>query len=120
MSDGISSDENAWNATFDRSVTVGLRALVFVRSDQPILRRFLSNSGLTYADIDRGPLVPRHLATLLDFVIADEPVLQRFARRAGLPPEAAYDARRVLGRGPPLKVVDLETGKAHPKAATAA
>jgi hypothetical protein len=101
MYDGISSDESAWNATFDHSVTVGLRALVFVRSDQPILRRFLSNSGLTYADIDRGPLVPRHLATLLDFVIADEPVLQRFARRAGLSPEAAYEARRILGRRAP-------------------
>jgi hypothetical protein len=98
MFDSISSSESTWNATFDYCVTVALRALAFVRSDQPILRRFLSDSGLTHADIDGPPLVPHHLAMLLDFVIADELVLQKFARRSGLPLEAPYEARRILGR----------------------
>ncbi len=98
MFDTIPSTESTMNTTFEYSVTVALRALAFVRSDQPILRRFLSDSGLTHIDIDRPPLVPHHLAALLNFVIADEPVLQRFARKVGLPPEAAYEARRILGR----------------------
>jgi hypothetical protein len=104
MYDRISFGEDTWNATFDYSISVGLRALAFVRNDQPILRRFLSGSGLTYGDIDGCPLVPHHLATLLDFVIADEPILQKFVRKVGLPPEAAYEARRVLGRRRPIKV----------------
>jgi hypothetical protein len=104
MHNGISPGDSARNETFDHSVSVGFRALAFVRSDQPTLRRFLSHSGLTYAELNGRPLFPHHLAKLLDFVIADEPVLQRFARRSGLPPEAAYEARRILARRRPVNV----------------
>jgi hypothetical protein len=96
----MSITETGWNATFDYSLTVALRALAFVKNDQPILRRFLSNSRLSHIVMERRPLQPQDLAVLLDFLIADEPALQAFSRRADLPPEVAYEARRILAHRP--------------------
>lgn len=93
-------DESPWNATFDSSFSMALRALAFVKSAQPIWRRFQSDAGLSCLDgRDRAPR-PHELVALLDFLIADERTLRAFSRRVELPPEAAYEARRILGRAP--------------------
>ena len=96
----MSTLEISWNADLDDSLGVALKALAFVRSDQPRFHRFLSDAGLARADVERWPPRNQDLAALLDFLIADEAALQAFSRRADLRPEAAYEARRLL-RCPP-------------------
>jgi hypothetical protein len=73
---------------------VAFRALGFVANDQSELKRFLSRSGLSTADLSQRPLPRGHLAAILDFLIDNESALLKFARAVDLPPEAAYEARR--------------------------
>lgn len=83
-----------------------MRALGFIVSRHGELDRFLSRTGLSPADLNRRPANPRYLTAILDFLITDEPTLQEFVRTVDLPPEAAYEARRLVGHVP--------TGAAEP------
>jgi Protein of unknown function (DUF3572) len=85
------------NAVFDSPEAVAIRALGFLSSRNGALDRFLSRSGLSPADLTRRPANPTHLTAILDFLITDETTLQEFARTVDLPPEAAYEARRLVG-----------------------
>ena len=80
----------------DGSEALALRAAGFVFGNRPALDSFLAEAGLSAAELSRRPLEPRHLAAVLDFLIAHETVLLEFARRVDLPPEAAYEARRMF------------------------
>lgn len=82
------------------SEAVAVRALGFVTNDQRELKRFLARTGLSPADLRQRPLPRNHLAAILDFLIADESALLKFARAVDLPPEAAYEARRLFHLSP--------------------
>lgn len=88
------------NAVLDTPEAVAIRAMGFIASRHNALDRFLSRSGLSPADLTRRPANPRHLTAILDFLIKDETELQEFARTVDLPPEAAYEARRLVGHAP--------------------
>lgn len=85
--------------------TVAVRALGFLASNRPEFDRFLSHAGLSRDDLDRYPISRKYLTAILDFLIMNEPVLLGFSRIVGLPPEAAYEARRkLLPRGATLPI----------------
>lgn len=91
------------NAILDNPEAVAMRALGFIASHHRQLDRFLSRTGLSQAELTRRPANPRHLTAILDFLITDETALQEFARTVDLPPEAAYEARRLVGHAPTEK-----------------
>src|SRR5215469_7730538 len=84
----------------DNPEAVAIRALGFIASRHNELDRFLSRTGLSSAELTRRPANPRYLTAILDFLIRDETTLQEFARAVDLPPEAAYEARRLVGLPP--------------------
>jgi hypothetical protein len=88
----------AWIDDLDGPEALALRATGFVMSQRLALDSFVTNAGLSAAELDRRPIEPRHLAAVLDFLIADEAMLLEFARRVGVPPEAAYEARRMFNQ----------------------
>ncbi|HTY69747.1 MAG TPA: DUF3572 family protein [Alphaproteobacteria bacterium] len=88
------------NAILDNPEAVAIRALGFIASRSNELGRFLSRTGLSSAELNRKPANPRYLTAILDFLITDETTLQEFARTVDLPPEAAYEARRLVGHTP--------------------
>jgi len=86
--------QQAWMSGLEHGEAVAFRALGFVANDQSELKRFLTRSGLSPADLSQRPLPRGHLAAILDFLIDNESALLKFARAVDLPPEAAYEARR--------------------------
>lgn len=88
------------NSVLDSPESVAIRALGFVASRRGELDRFLSRTGLSPADLKSRPANPHHLTAILDFLITDETALQEFSRTVDLPPEAAYEARRLVRQGP--------------------
>jgi uncharacterized protein DUF3572 len=88
------------NAILDNPEAVAMRALGFIASRHNELGRFLLHTGLSRAELHRRPANPRYLTAILDFLITDERTLQEFARTVDLPPEAAYEARRLVGHEP--------------------
>ena len=67
--------------SLDRSETIALRALGFLG-----------------AGSDVRPVTRDRLQQALDILITDEHALLTFAALIDVPPEAAYEARRTLGR----------------------
>ena len=94
------------NSILDNPESVAIRALGFVASRRHELDRFLLRTGLSPADLKSRPANPHHLTAILDFLITDETALQEFARTVDLPPEAAYEARRLV-RPTPMHGSDL-------------
>jgi hypothetical protein len=81
--------------SFDRAEALALRAAGYLKSNRAELDRFLRCTGVSSADLFLRPPRPEHLALILDFLISSERLLLAFAHAVDLPPEAAYDARRV-------------------------
>jgi hypothetical protein len=111
--------QETWMARLANPEAVAIRALGFLASRRAELERFLAHTGLTHADLKRQPAEPEHLAAILDFLISHEPTLLEFSRAVDLPPEAAYEARRLFShlatpgrRWPPY----LERGAGRPTA----
>jgi Protein of unknown function (DUF3572) len=100
------------NAILDTPEAVAIRALGFIASRHNELGRFLSRTGLSSAELHRRPANPRYLTAILDFLITDETTLQEFARTVDLPPEAAYEARRLVGHAPAPEAVLVPAAKA--------
>jgi hypothetical protein len=92
-----------WTATLDNPEVIALRALGFVSSDRDQLNRLLLHTGMTRTDLTQQPIAQRHLAAILDFLLSNETTLLKFSRAVDLPPEAAYEARRLFNH----------TGKGH-------
>lgn len=81
------------------SEALALRAFGFIGGRPSEREDFLSRCGLSSADLARRPVRPEHLVAALDFLIANEPALLAFTAVLDVPPDAAYEARRlVLGR----------------------
>ncbi len=76
--------------------TLAVRALGFIASNGSEFDRFLSHTGLSRDDLDHYPISRKHLTAILDFLIMNETALLGFSRVVGLPPDAAYEARRKL------------------------
>ena len=99
--------QDPWTVVADHPEALALRAFGFVQSRRRERERFLAGTGLSEADLGRRPVHREHLAAILDFLIADEAALLDFARTIDLPPEAAYEARRLFSRGarpPPSEI----------------
>jgi hypothetical protein len=103
---------HAWTAMWDHPDAVALRAIGFIAKDRAELERFLSSSGLTSADLARHPIEPEHLTAVFDYLITHETVLMNFARTVDLPPELAYEARRVFAHMAPRTDMVAQTGAA--------
>jgi hypothetical protein len=88
--------KETWMARLANPEAVAIRALGFLAGRRPELERFLAHTGLSHADVKRRPADPEHLAAVLDFVISHETTLLEFSRAVDLPPEAAYEARRLF------------------------
>jgi hypothetical protein len=73
---------------------VALRALGYFnhRTD---LDSFLASAGLD-GEIRQPPVRREVLAKVLDFLVANEAALIQFSQAVDLPPEAAYEARRMF------------------------
>lgn len=94
-------ERGAWHAERSWPETVALRAAGFVVGHGATRDRFIAEVGLPLSELSRCPILPQHLAAVLDFMIAHEPVLLAFVRSVDLPLEAAYEARRLVGRTRP-------------------
>src|SRR5712692_10507648 len=94
----MSALQDPWAAAADHAEAVALRAFGFVQSRRIERERFLARTGFSEAELGRRPIQLEHLTAILDFLIANEAALLDFARTADLPPEAAYEARRLFGR----------------------
>ncbi|HLI11952.1 MAG TPA: DUF3572 family protein [Alphaproteobacteria bacterium] len=101
---------STWWDTRQQPRTVAVRAWGFVASNRPVLEGFLAATGLSRSDLEGRPIDRERLATVLDFLIANEARLLEFSRAADLPPEAAYEARRLLGRDDENDMLSLGDG----------
>jgi hypothetical protein len=88
---------HSMTASLRQPESLALRAFGFIANDRTNRDRFLSLSGLSSADLMRQPVCVEYLTAILDFLIRDEKTLQEFVRMVDVPPEAAYEARRVFG-----------------------
>jgi hypothetical protein len=89
---------DTWTTIADHPEAVAIRAIGFLKSRRSERTRFLAGTGLTETDLGRRPVQPEHLAAIFDYLIANEAALLDFARATDLPPEAAYEARRLFAR----------------------
>jgi hypothetical protein len=89
-----------WTERLTSPEAVAIRALGFMANRRREMDEFLAKTGLSRADLKRRPAEPEHLAAVLDFLIAHESMLLDFSRAVDLPPEAAYEARRLFGHVP--------------------
>ncbi len=91
----MSLQQESWTSRLASPEAVALRALGFLSSHvEP--QQLLADTGLTRDDLKRRPLGAAQLLAVLDFLIAHEAMLLEFANAVDLPPEAAYEARRLF------------------------
>lgn len=86
----------------DEAQAVGLAALVFLTEDADRIGRFLSETGLTPADLRNAAGTPDGLVAVLDHLLADESALLVFAAGASIDPATVAPAREVLAGGSPV------------------
>ena len=79
----------------DDSETLAIRAFGFLLNGEIEKERLFLRIGIRRVDSER-PLRPEHMVATLDFLISNELTLLKFARTVELPPDAAYEARRLL------------------------
>jgi len=94
----MSADQDPPTFAVANSEALALRAFGFIGARPSEREDFLSRSGLSPADLTRRPVRPEHLVAALDFLIANEAALLAFAAVLDLTPDAAYEARRLVGR----------------------
>ena len=78
----------------DHPETVALRALGFSHH-RAELDCFLAQAGMD-GEIRRPPVRREVLAKVFDFLLGNEAALIQFSHAVDLPPEAAYEARRLF------------------------
>lgn len=81
----------------ENAETIGLAALVFLTEDGDRLGRFLSETGMSPADLGRAAGKPEILAAVLEHLLQDESLLMVFAASAGIEPTTIAPARIALG-----------------------
>jgi len=93
----MAAHQDAWTERLSSPEAVALRALGFLSKREADLQRLLADTGLSREQL-RRPLQPRSMHAILDFLISHEKTLLDFARAVDLPPEAAYEARRLFNQ----------------------
>lgn len=81
--------------------TTALKALGFLAESEDTLARFLTNSGLTVADLRNRAGEPELLVSVLDFLLMDDSLLVAFCEGESLDLKDVYRARTALGGGGP-------------------
>lgn len=81
--------------THERAETVAIQALAFVASDDELLPRFLSLTGLDPAGLRARAAAaePSLMGAVLDFLLNHEPSLLAFAEATGVPAGDPAQAR---------------------------
>lgn len=79
----------------DNPEILALRALGFFGDGRRELDRYLEREGLG-GEVRTPPVRREVLSAVLDFLVANEQALILFTHAVDLPPEAAYEARRLL------------------------
>lgn len=92
-----------------KSENLGIRVVGFLLNQPADFALLLASTGLTYEDFKRMPYGQDQLMAALEFLVTNETMLLRFARATGRPPEAVYEAWRVVSR--PAWVHQIPPGK---------
>ena len=82
--------------TWEEAEAIGLKALVFLTEEPGRLGRFLSETGISPAELRALAATPEGLVAVLDHVLADESLLLVLAADTGVNPAAIGPAREVL------------------------
>jgi len=85
---------------WEEAEAIGLKALVFLTEDPGRLGRFLSETGISPAELRAMAATPEGLVSVLDHVLADESLLLVLAAEAGVDPAAIGPARETLAGSP--------------------
>ena len=82
----------------DEAEAIGLSALLFLTEDEARLTRFLSETGLSPADLGAAAARPEMLGAVLDYLLADESLLLVFAAHAAIEPGTIAPAQAALAK----------------------
>ena len=85
----------------DEAERIAIAALGHVASNETLMTRFLSVTGIDPGGIRAAAADPGFLAGVLDFLLGHEPDAVAFAAEHSLPPEDVLRARAVLAGGAP-------------------
>ena len=85
----------------DEAERIAIAALGHVATDETLMSRFLSVTGIDPGDIRAAASDPAFLAGVLDFLLGHEPDAVAFAAQNDLPPEDVMRARASLVGGTP-------------------
>ncbi|NMG39127.1 DUF3572 family protein [Chelativorans sp. ZYF759] len=86
-------------APTEAAESLAIAALVFIASDEKLLPRFLSITGIEASGIREAAQEPGFLAGVLDFILAHEPTLMAFCAESARDPASVAAARRRLPGG---------------------
>ncbi|MEH6545300.1 MAG: DUF3572 domain-containing protein [Sneathiella sp.] len=80
----------------EQSEILGLQALAYIAGDEKILNWFMTETGMSPADIGNVKDPNEILAGVLDFLLAHEETLIEFCEQQSVPPTSPARARRFL------------------------
>ncbi|WP_295810045.1 DUF3572 domain-containing protein [uncultured Nitratireductor sp.] len=83
----------------EEAESIAVSALAFIASDDRLLPRFLSLTGIEANQIRTAAAEPGFLTGVLQFILAHEPTLLRFSEESGLAPERVARAPAALPHG---------------------
>ncbi len=83
----------------NQAQAIAISALSFIASDEKLLPRFLSLSGIDASQVRSAASEPGFLAGVLQFVAAHEPTLMAFSAETQIAPAAVMAAIRALPGG---------------------
>lgn len=83
----------------EEAQAIAIAALSFVASDEKLLSRFLSLTGIEASAIRMAAREPGFLAGVLQFIAAHEPTLTAFSAESGIEPSNVVEAMRALPGG---------------------
>ena len=82
--------------TQDDAEALAVDALSFIASDEDLMTRFLSLSGVTVDNLRTSATEPGFLVGVLDYLAGHEPDLLAFAHARDIAPERIMTARHTL------------------------
>ena len=85
----------------DEAQRIAIGALAHVASDEALLTRFVSVTGIAPSDMRAAAGEPGFLVGVLDFLLGHEPDVLDFAAGFGVPPEDIARAHAALLGGDP-------------------
>ena len=83
----------------DEAQRIAVAALLHVASDEALMTRFISITGIDPGEVRRMAADPAFLAGVLEFLLGHEPDAVAFAEEASVAPEDVGTARVVLSGG---------------------